>query len=303
MLKIFENMYNNCTKTEQPHYVKPNIINSPLLSEMGLKNKLKNLDALSDDEIFNILYTNATYTKIFKNLFLKNDPDYFEIVTKEKFLNAMIKVMYNISNIDPIIRSYCNKLAYDYITNESSDPYIKELMVNFSKAVNKDIVPLIVGLGLPEDLSSKIVLSRFSSTKELVNVYRINTLMTNSDIDIFTEQMIVNIYQKLFNRMTPLFTGTMFDVGYGYMDEDMEIIYNRISYAVLDILNDMSLENIKIIILRYLKECKYHNLTYNSNDELGKGNVRFSLNSVPEKYDRIIQVLNHIKQYERISII
>ena len=103
-----------------------------------------------------------------------------------------------------------------------------------------------------------------------------------------TEQMIVWIYEKLFDRISPLFYGIMFEVYSSQEEQDfgenfMEI-YGTVSLACLDILNNMTSENISAVINRYIKDWEYN----------GKPRVRFSLRSLSGDYSRISRVVENI---------
>lgn len=275
---------------------KPGISIGNLFGDSLTRESLSNLDSIEDRELYEILKNK--YSSIVENIVVEEDEFYLDLFTNSRFLTIFIQAINSVvlTHNDII---YCNKISYDYLTNcnVDSDEYLKSLFYNMSKVVNKNILPGLLGLGLNEDFSSYLALCRFSSTKEEVNIRRVNHLLISSDHNIIDEQMIIYIYEKLFTSMTQLFKHTMFDI---YTPEELQgmgrgagDIYSNISLAVIDILNVMTSEDIYHVLLSYAKD-------YNVS---GDTDVRFSIRSLAIcDYGRILNVVDNIEYMELIVV-
>ena len=102
------------------------------------------------------------------------------------------------------------------------------------------------------------------------------------------EQMIIWIYEKLFSRISDLFQATMLetyteqqqiDFGENFMEN-----YGTVGLAILIILNNMTTENIKKVLIGYEAEWQY----------LGCPPARFSLHALSADYSRIGRVVEYL---------
>lgn len=273
-------------------YQSLNILDNPILNSSLLREKLKHIDTLSDRELF--MLVRDSFDSVLKQIFSNKDQDYLKIITNTKFLIALHQVVSNI-NLNHTQRMQCNKLAYDYFTSENNDPYIKQLFFALSKSVNREIIGALCSIGLGEDLASYLALARFSSEKEIINVKRLNFIIVSSSVDIMTEQMIIRIYEKLFDSVTPLFEGIMFDgldMDDEYISESMNLIYSTISLAILEILNNMPSQDIRKVLISYQGdyEALYH-----------QTKPRFQVSAISGDYMRILNVIDSLKE-EKIFI-
>jgi len=273
-------------------YQSLNILDNPILNSSLLREKLEHIDTLSDRELF--ILVRDSFDSVLKQIFSNKDQDYLKVMTNTKFLVALHQVVSNI-NLNHTQRIQCNKLAYDYFTSENNDPYIKQLFFALSKSVNRDIIGALCSIGLSEDLASYLALARFSSEKEIINVKRLNFIIVSSSVDIMTEQMIIRIYEKLFDSVTPLFEGIMFDgldMDDEYISESMNLIYSTISLAILEILNNMPLQDIRKVLISYQGdyEALYH-----------QTKPRFQVSAISGDYMRILNVIDALKE-EKIFI-
>jgi hypothetical protein len=186
---------------------------------------------------------------------------------------------------------YCNRLAYDYFTARGDkDNYIRALLVSLVKVVNRAITPSLIGLGLNEDLAAYLVNARYSSQKEDIQVKRLNLVIMNQDPDIMTEQMIVDIYGKLFDRITPLFSGIMYDFWPNelFINEEMEDVYATINIAILEIVNNLPED----IMYQLLKKFYESHQLINLDKKLRFNIYSFSKEDYP-RLDYTLEVLKH----------
>lgn len=207
-----------------------------------LKDKLFQLDKLSDEEVYNLIC--KTYSYILDEMFIAKNMDLIKFLyTNQKFIMTFTNVLSRPEiKLNLLQTIYCNKLAYDYFTARcQKDKYTNALLVNLSKVVNRSITPSLIGLGLGEDLSSYLVNARYSTVKEQIQVKRLNLVIMQQTTDVMSVQMIVDIYGKLFDRITPLFDGIMYDYWppEQFANQEMEDIYATINIAILEIVNNL----------------------------------------------------------------
>lgn len=267
-----------------------------IFNPMHIRDAFNSIRDLDDGELYEIL--KPSYSQILEKIFREEDPFYLNLFTNSKFLTVFIQVISSVV-LDKTETIYCNKIAYDYLTdsNNNSDEYQKSLFLNLSRTVNKNIIPSLLGIGLDENLSSYLALSRYSSSKEFVNIRRVNYLIIASSPNIMTEQMIVYIYEKLFDNFNHLFKYTMFDP---YTDKDLESIgsgaaeiYSNMSLAIIDILNLMTSDDIRRVLYSYASD-------YNVTNEY---NIRFSIYTLAvSDYGRILQVAENLEREELVFV-
>lgn len=288
---MFDQYMKDINKEPKKELVDVKLFCNPVYNPMVLNQHLHNIDTFSDKELFMLL--KDSYPSILSDIFIEKNEYYLQLFTNARFLSIMIQVVSSTNNISHINRVYFNKIVYDYLTLDKKDQYIKQLLYSLSRMVNKDVLPRLLGLGLQEDLAIYLSLARFSSQKEIVNVKRVNFVIMTSPIEIMTEQMIVYIYEKLFDRVTPLFIGTMIDNCKQDMSQDMEEIYSIISLAILDILNGMPTADIRKVLIAYVGDYQavYH-----------KSGYRFSMQCLSNDYSRINSVVEALHSNENIYV-
>ena len=125
---------------------------------------------------------------------------------------------------------------------------------------------------------------------EKTNVKRLNFAIYFKDSELMTEQRVVWIYEKMFDRVSDLFQAIMFEV---YTPQQEEVFnhyfpenYGTVSLAILCILNNMTSVNIRRVLLGYHSEWEYK----------GRPRVRFSLHALSNDYSRIINVVETLAQ-------
>lgn len=207
----------------------------------------------------------------------------------DKFVNALIKAISSIPITNDIVVA-CNRVIYDYFTLDNADKHIKQLYLTISKIVNKDLITKLIAIGLDEDTASNLAICRHSSMNEKTNVKRLNFTIYFKDTEMMTEQKIVWIYEKMFDRVSDLFQAIMFEV---YTPQQEEVFnsyfpenYSTVSLAILCILNNMTSINIRRVLLGYYSEWEYKN----------KPPVRFSMRALSNDYSRIINVVESLTQ-------
>lgn len=252
------------------------------LNQNAFKQAVQNIHTMDEHQIAILVKNNID--EIAEDILCGTIP-YIDIFTNHKFINGFIRAIGSIP-IEYKIRLACNKITYDYFTSDNAIPDIKQKYLHVSRLVNRPEIGKLVSLGLDENTASNLAFCRYSSPNERTNVKRLNFVMYNKDPNIMTEQNIVWIYEKLFDQVSHLFYGIMFEVYSTQQANDfgenfMEI-YGTVSLAVLDILNNMTSENMKRVLIGYYEEWEFQ----------GKPPVRFSLRSLSGDYSHISRVVD-----------
>ena len=258
-----------------------NVYNNPNINKGLLDDIINNgtINNYSDEQLYALISSNLR--GLLLNIFERKDQRYIKMIISDRFLRILIQVVSNIE-VDYMNKIYLNKLCYDYLTldDESKNTIIKDLIFHLAKITNKKYIPVLIGFGIPEKIACYIVLSRFSSNDEFLNVVRMNFVILTANIN-FTEQMIVNVYETLFERVSQLFEATMFDVldtNEEWYTEDIDERDSLITLAVLDILNSLPSDAIRRVLDDY-------NMVYRSS-YLGK-KTRCDLRCLSGDYERI----------------
>lgn len=257
------------------------------MNKNNFKESIQSMDINSMPEHDLAIFIKNNIGEIVEDI-LSNSIPYIALFHNVNFVNALLRAVSSIP-IDPKSRLALNKLAYDYFTSDNSVFDIKQKYLSISRVVNRNEIAKLMSLGfLDENTAANIALSRYSSTSEATNVKRLNFVLYYKDPSIMTEQHIVWIYEKLFDRVSVLFNATMFEAYSKAQEEDfgedfMEN-YGTVTSAVLDFLNNMTSENIMKILKSYYEDWIYMN----------KPPVRCSLRSLCQYYSRISMVVEYL---------
>lgn len=270
-----------------PEPVKEESYNMGFFDQYQFDTFIRSLESRDDLSVMNFIQANMSYIC---NKILSSEWNFPEVLITEKFIKNFTNVLSRM-NITHVIRLTANRICYDYLTSGMKlDQNIKDLLLKLSKIVNYAYIQQLVGIGLDETTASYLALSRFSSIREKINIRRLNFVICNKDPEIMDTQMIVYIYEKLFDRIGELFEETMFE--YYTPDQELELgndffeIYSTVSLAILTIVNNMPMPDIKRLINSYINDWEY----------VGRPPVRFSLISLSADYSRIQSVVEELTE-------
>lgn len=271
-----DNIYNNANIS---------IANDPSINKGLLDTIIDNgtLNNYSDEELYALLSNNLR--GLLLNIFERKDHRYIKMIISDRFLRVLIQVVANIE-VDYMNKIYLNKLCYDYLTldDDSKNNIISDLIYHLAKITNKKHIPILIGAGITEKIACYIVLSRFSTNNEFINIKRMNFVILTASIN-FTEQMIVDVYQNLFERVSQLFEATMLDVidtNEEWYTDEIDERYSLIILAVLDILNSLPSDAIRRVLQDYVK---VYNTSYIGSE------TRCDLRCLSADYERIRNIV------------
>ena len=253
----------------------------------NFKEIMKNIDKMSDIDVFN---TTKVYINYVIEQTLNDDKTMGAILCHPKFVRSYQALMMSLP-LTLELRLFANKLTYDYQILDGHDTNILEVFKSVSRHVNMSIVDSLCALNIPRVIADDLCVCRYSSRHENTNVRRLNFCMCRYNAEIFTDQMIIHVYEKLFDHVLELFISTMLEV---YSNSEMDDlgnefrdIYGNISLAILAILNNMSSLQIRQIILTYMDR---YQSWYEKTHEL----PRFTLRALSYDYARIVNIVDKL---------
>lgn len=290
------------TPTPKKETVVLDLENNPTINRDLLKRKIIHNEEMGDDELNQLI--NSSYTDILACIFDEKDFRYLDFVSSPRFINGLIMVV-NKQPVKHETRIHINKLIYDYLTyhgDRQKDEYVTTLMINLASVVNGAMINQMIGLGIPNTLANYLVLSRYSSNNEFINIKRVNFIICTSLVSLFdlttvgtfydeqlrAEQLVVDIYSKLFQKVTFLFEGVMFDryeLSESWVTEPVSEMYSTTTNAVLDILNNLGMEQIRTVLRSYTAD---YATIYTPNGFA----PRISIRHISNDYSRILAAVD-----------
>lgn len=265
-----------------------NLASNVALNPELLGQKLAAIDNMSDKELYELVQ--RYYSLIFDKIFSGKDEEFIKLFTNTRFITAATQAFYQIE-LSYTYRIKANKMVYDYLKlpEKKRDSYTQSLLIGLSKTINRDKIPLLCGLKLPENVASLLALARYSSDKETLNVRRLNWIMIHQPAALLTEQMVVDIYLTLFDHIAPLFEGIMLDVIPGNeLNENAAEVYGTITLAMFDIINELPSSDIEILLDTFATDKQ---MMYADNS------VRVNLESCSsDDYPRLLWVIDKMKR-------
>lgn len=293
-----------------PEMVDIDIASNPKVNKEILRQKIIHNIEMTDEELSKLLM--ESYGDILECIFEMNDLRYLDFVTSPRFINQLIYIVSKKhGDIKHSTKLYINKLVYDFITisdvNFVKDEYVSQLMVRLASEVNEILIRQLIGIGIPNEIACFIALARFSSLNEAVNIRRVNFIICTNlskEYDMNDEFQrdkartdVIEIYKRLFNRLTILFEATMFDVyniEESWVTDNISEMYSITTMALLDILNNMTPGEIRIILMSYTADWA------NRYKPAGYG-IRRSMQSLSADYNRIQMIVEGL-QSENIYV-
>ena len=279
---------------ENPVYYPPPFAFSVMLNPSILVDKLTNLEMVSTNELTDLISNH--YNIILNKDFIKNNKVLLaRLFINERFITTFSRVVVcKQLTEDELIN--CNKLIYDYMVYKNKESNILMILYNLGKAINGVKLSVLRSLGLSEAVSTDLVISRYSTQNQILAMKRLNVVIINSSASVMTEQMIVNIYEKLFDNLTPMFEGIMFDSWdeEDFTDQEQEEIYGTITLAILDILRDAPFNYITSVLTTYAQD---HQYLYHDDP------VRINLQAIAvSDYGRIIDAVDYVENQLKIHV-
>lgn len=272
------------------------VITTPLFHTIeyeiaDIANKMKNIDNLNEKEIKDIIIRQHSMILNYDNFLSSRESRSvtLELFTNEKFLRYFLDVI-RILDISSHEKICINKIAYDYYSLQDKNQRISDLLYQLTTEVNgKEVLILSSILGRTD--AQILSMIRNSSFKEDKVVHRVNTFLVKYNKIELSLSQIVSIYCYLFPRVTTLFVQTMLENKPSVLTESECNNFDKISIAMLEIINSMPSAEIKKVMGSY---------SWVLNNIHSNITVRFALKTA-YRYDRIIKVAKEVDS-ENIGI-
>ena len=254
-LDKFYRRVSEAPKQPESNKVEYSVLNNASINSDLFKRTIRNMDSMDNSNLY--AFIQANIDQIVSDI-INNDKDYGIFITNHRFLDVFISIISKIP-ITYNIKLCCNKLVYDYSTlSENVDNTIKTKLISLSNIVNRDVIKRLMDLGLTLNDSCNIAISRYSTANERINTERLNFVLCNMSSKYITLQNTIYIYEILYDKITPLFSGNMFET---YTEEEEDEFgneftnnYSTISLALLTIVNNLTSSEIETLLSGFIEE-------------------------------------------------
>ena len=256
--------------------------------------QINNLDKMNEKDRYNFIKSNVDFIA---NQVINGTCKYNRKLVDPLFLNTLKEVLRTMP-VTAIRRLFINQLAYSYQFYKGATESISLLLLDTTRLVNQPYIGILQSIGLTEDQSAKLALSRFSSSDEIVNVNRLNYTIYLIGHRVMTEQMIILVYEKLFDQMRYLFVGTMMETKGsmvppdGHDEDDFYETFSTASLALLTMVNNMTSVDIDRLLRIFMD---YWNANH-------KPTTRFSLRALSGDFGRVRTIVETITEKQGLWI-
>jgi len=294
--EFYEKVSFDQSETVNPNWLMPILMNSANKSP-------QEIETLIDGHLYNVI----------NNLVIScTDVDYFPVFKIPSVLIAIRMMLSKINEFDSETIINVNHLVRKGIIEQedkSDNNPLMDLYRGIAVEINRDKIKQVLGINMRGHSQYEITpraamyicMSRYSAFDRsyITNVMRLNSTLasfSNSNL-IFNEQILIDIYEILFDVLTPLVLGTMFDTdiykpGVGE-DEVPEARIESASLqvnAVLSILDAQTIPVIENILVTY-------NDRFYAQRAGDINNIRASMRSLsPADYPNLSKVVDSLCQ-------
>lgn len=308
MADVFERFWDETAQHDAEHPIqvaRVRVDENPNFNLAILKQNIDHVDDMTDTELRNFIQ--RCFKSIMINLFGQEMPKYVHHFQDVRFLDAFIDVLRSMDFVDKDDVVRLNTMCYHYITipKENQDYRVMNRMMELSNIINRYNLPRLLGLGLSSNLSSILLIARYSDIDLNICVKRVNFIIITQPKELMSEKMIEEIFKILFNVMDDLvriFPCFMMDVLPEYdennpntlwITDDVQEVNSTLNLAILNILDNLPTQTIRAVLLNYTEAMEM----------IYKGHpVRFSLRCLSEDYYRINNVINEMAFNEQIYV-
>lgn len=253
-------------------------IKNASFSDRKIQSLIKvNINDMLDFDRFENIGTIEQMRELWQNaVFLKN---FLDLVSNDQGFNNTINRGY---------KNEINKLIFDYVFSselKNKDAKIQDLYIAIAKAVNaREIIPFTAIM--PFDLAWAITVYRYSDLNESRCAANLNQAIVYSGVELSIKD-IIYIYSRFYlENFGQLFCTTMTVVTPVIDDNPLQKMMNdRISWAILYILDSMTSLDIRRVLERYNGYLSIYSIT----------DVRLNITGLSEDFARINRVVEAMR--------
>lgn len=268
--------------------------NSILVDSDLLLTELDRVDSKSDQELCDLV--KSAYQILLDVEFINKSRNKIYIAkafSNLRFVSAFCTVVAK-QNLTELQIICCNKLIYDYMTSKTKNEMILNQLFALGWDINRATISSMYGKGLDQRIITHLVVARYSTTDDTLATKRVNVIIMNSG-SVMTQSVIKSIYESLFCKsLRGLFNGIMFDNdSLEYIDEEdtdfaeqQQDIYDTITLALLDILNDIPMSMLCQLLRSYAQLKQY----CHPHDK-----ARFDIHCLSGEYYRILEAIQMVE--------
>lgn len=308
-MSVFDKYWEEKAEYDKNHkveMVKVVPMSRPAFNRSILMQNIDSIPQMGDADLHRFIANN--FNIILKNVFNGgNIEKHVRCFQDVRFLDAFIDILVQKQYFDGDEIIQCNTICYHYLTmpQHLKDPKVENRMLNIANIINRSGLPRLLGLGLSDNLSSMLLIARFSDTNLDIVVRRVNFIIITQPPEVMSQKMITEIFRILYNvmedwpRVFPYFMTDLIpnrredDVNTWWVTDDVEEVNSTMSLSVLEILDNLPTETIRKVLVNYSEG--YAIMGANKP-------VRFSMRRLSDDYYRINNVVMQLQEMERIIV-
>lgn len=275
-------------ETVEPLEYKTNLFVSNEVRRALLIDQLKNVNAMNDDQIKNMIMKNYAIMLNYDHFLcdIINKEYCMDLFTNERFLICFLSVL-NFLNLDNNQIICFNKIVLAIMKDNPNCKYLDLLKQIASQLDKNRILQLSAILGIEK--SKELTIIGNSSFMFYRRAIKIHNYLMNLNIDL-SVQNIVDIFLLFFkSSYSQIFTALM---NLNLIDPNKYKMYDNITIALFEIINSMSIYDMYKVFYDYLYSQK---LNTSSNSTTRKINVILSNYSNNSNYIFLIEAYNKAK--------
>lgn len=233
------------------------------------------------------------YDSIVQQLSMLSNDNVLEIFFNPKMVKAL-SIAKQSQNLGINQLVFMNQMIYNYFVYDKRDRDIMNLLYELARIINSKTVSILTGIGLPIKQAIYLSLCRYSAFDEIAASQRVNYVMSTFSPILMTPQTIINIYERLYDKLGDLFKATMIDnsqeLGDDPRSDQINEIRGNITLAVLTLIENMPINAIYNVLVGYAQ------MVASIINTQGGFNPRCLLRSLSGDFSRINQVLAMLLQ-------
>lgn len=200
--------------------------------------------------------------KLLESAVVKRNPSAIQILVDGKFLTVLKDCISNSTLcFEETDRNRMNRVCYDYNRMSDHNIFIQNLLLSVVVLSNNKIAQVLMGYGLSLEQAGSIIAARYSTANDIrTNYKRIIRTIQSMPENLMDKSTILKILGKTCNKsVRDLFIACMLDKYTQFYSSEEENVYYTVSLAVLDIVESMTMDDIRTILNAYMQAQTHSN--------------------------------------------